>query len=440
MIYHHITELIGNTPLFEIDPSIHGLKHIKLYAKLELFNPFGSVKDRIAWGMIRDDIAEIQRDHKTILESSSGNTAKALQALASVFGVRFKTITNRIKVPEAKGVLQVLGAEIQELPGKSDCHDPNDPNDPVVFINREIQSDPNGVYFTKQYSNLKNLKTHYETTGEEIAKELASVDYFFAGLGTTGSSRGTAEKLKESNPNLATIGIAATKRDYIPGIRNGDEILEVGLFEPSFYEEIRYVDSTQAVNSTLELIKKTGILAGPTSGACYHAALEYLKEIDATLTETKNAVFIVCDRVEWYTSYIKERRPDLFPDQAIGIRACKLSDEEIEVVPTIEIADAEKWIKENNPMIVDIRGHQSFNTLRIPNSLNVPDSHLEQILYDGKPFDDTRPILFVCPVGKKSKTAAAHAMLHGYKAFSLNSGIMGWKSANMPLEASGPRG
>jgi cysteine synthase len=97
MIVKNITDLIGNTPLLEIDNSIHGLKNINLYAKLELFNPFGSVKDKTAWAMLREHIDEIKNSGQTVIESSSGNTAKAIQMICGINEIPFKIVTNRVR-------------------------------------------------------------------------------------------------------------------------------------------------------------------------------------------------------------------------------------------------------------------------------------------------------------------------------------------------------
>src|SRR5579871_3079436 len=114
MIVKHVTDLIGNTPMLEIDPSVHGLKNINLYAKLELLNPFGSVKDKTAWNMLRHDLEEIKAKGQTVIEASSGNTAKAIQVICSMHGIPFKIVTNRVRVREVKQVLQLLGTDIEE--------------------------------------------------------------------------------------------------------------------------------------------------------------------------------------------------------------------------------------------------------------------------------------------------------------------------------------
>lgn len=214
MIVKDVTQLIGNTPLLEIDPSIHGLKNINLFAKLELFNPFGSVKDKTAWNMLRHDLKSIKEKSQTVIESSSGNTAKALQMILSMHQIPFKIVTNRIMVKEVKQILQLIGTDIEELPGQSQCLDPSDPNDPQFIVEQIINSNPEKYFHTSQYTNDRNLEAHTLMTGKEIAQDLERVDYFFGGLGTTGSTRGTGTCLKEYNPELKNVGIIA-RRDIL---------------------------------------------------------------------------------------------------------------------------------------------------------------------------------------------------------------------------------
>ena len=200
MLYQHITELIGNTPLLRLDPARHGIEGVDLYAKLEYYNPFGSVKDRIAWGMLREDLAEITRRGQTLIEASSGNTAKALQVLAAMHGLRLRTLTNRTKVAEVRDLLELLGVELEELPGLSECPDPTVPDDVFSTIEKMMTERPGEFYHTSQYTNLANVRTHHDTTGQEIAEDLGEVDYLFGGLGTTGSTRGAATFLRAANP------------------------------------------------------------------------------------------------------------------------------------------------------------------------------------------------------------------------------------------------
>ena len=436
MLYKSVTELIGNTPLIEISKEITKLKNINVYAKCELYNPFGSLKDRAGYAMLKDEIQKLKENNMTVIESSSGNTAKAIQIICSMNGIPFKTVTNRIKIPETKEVLKVAGAEIEELPGLSECPDPTDPNDPVAYIERIVSENPNKYYHTNQYTNLKNPKVHYEHTGKEIYEDLGKVDYFFGTLGTTGSSRGTIEYLLEKNKNLKKIGIIAEKGDTIPGIRNKDEMYEVGIFNKSLYDEIVSVNSDEAVEEMLVLNRKCGILGGPTSGAAFKGTLKYLREIDDKLKEPANAVFIACDRMEWYMSYIKKRRPEIFDSEIKRETIRTLTEEDMKYAKTIDVNNAEEWIEKNNPIIIDLRGNLAYKNGHIANAINITDIFFEDLVDNGTPFSKENTILLVCSIGDKSKKFSSLLNKKGMNVYSLENGMIAWRENSFPLKRS----
>ena len=436
MLYKSVTELIGNTPLIEISKEITKLKNINVYAKCELYNPFGSLKDRAGYAMIKDEIQKLKENNMTVIESSSGNTAKALQIICSMNGILFKTVTNRIKIPETKEILKVTGAEIEELPGLSECPDPTDPNDPVAYIERIVSENPNKYYHTNQYTNLKNPKVHYEHTGKEIYDDLGKVDYFFGTLGTTGSSRGTIEYLLEKNKNLKKIGIIAEKGDTIPGIRNKDEMYEVGIFNKSLYDEIVLVNSEEAIEEMLVLNRKCGILGGPTSGAALKGTLKYLREIDDKLKEPANAVFIACDRMEWYMSYIKKRRPEIFDSEIKRETIRTLTEEDMKYAKTIDINNAEEWIEKNNPIIIDLRGNLAYKNGHIANAINITDVFFEDLVDNGTPFSKENSVLLVCSIGDKSKKFSSLLNKKGMNVYSLENGMTAWRENSLPLKSS----
>lgn len=436
MLYKNVTELIGNTPLIEISKEITRLKNINVYAKCELYNPFGSLKDRAGYAMLKDEIQKLKENNMTVIESSSGNTAKALQIICSMNGIPFKTVTNRIKIPETKEVLKVAGAEIEELPGLSECPDPTDPNDPVAYIERIVSENSNKYYHTNQYTNLKNPKVHYEHTGKEIYDDLGKVDYFFGTLGTTGSSRGTIEYLLEKNKNLKKIGIIAEKGDTIPGIRNKDEMYEVGIFNKSLYDEIVLVNSDEAIEEMLVLNRKCGILGGPTSGAAFKGTLKYLREIDDKLEEPANAVFIACDRMEWYMSYIKKRRPEIFDSEIKRETIRTLTEEDMKYAKTIDINNAEEWIEKNNPIIIDLRGNLAYKNGHIANAINITDIFFEDLVDNGTPFSKENSVLLVCSIGDKSKKFSSLLNKKGMNVYSLENGMIAWRENSFPLKRS----
>lgn len=436
MLYKSVTELIGNTPLIEISKEITKLKNINVYAKCELYNPFGSLKDRAGYAMLKDEIQKLKENNMTVIESSSGNTAKAIQIICSMNGIPFKTVTNRIKIPETKEVLKVAGAEIEELPGLSECPDPTDPNDPVAYIERIVSENPNKYYHTNQYTNLKNPKVHYEHTGKEIYDDLGKVDYFFGTLGTTGSSRGTIEYLLEKNKNLKKIGIIAEKGDTIPGIRNKDEMYEVGIFNKSLYDEIVLVNSDEAIEEMLVLNRKCGILGGPTSGAAFKGTLKYLREIDDKLKEPANAVFIACDRMEWYMSYIKKRRPEIFDSEIKRETIRTLTEEDMKYAKTIDVNNAEEWIEKNNPIIIDLRGNLAYKNGHIANAINITDIFFEDLVDNGTPFSKENTVLLVCSIGDKSKKFSSLLNKKGMNVYSLENGMTAWRENSLPLKRS----
>lgn len=436
MLYKSVTELIGNTPLIEISKEITKLKNINVYAKCELYNPFGSLKDRAGYAMLKDEIQKLKENNMTVIESSSGNTAKALQIICSMNGIPFKTVTNRIKIPETKEILKVTGAEIEELPGLSECPDPTDPNDPVAYIDRIVSKNPNKYYHTNQYTNLKNPKVHYEHTGKEIYDDLGKVDYFFGTLGTTGSSRGTIEYLLEKNKNLKKIGIIAEKGDTIPGIRNKDEMYEVGIFNKSLYDEIVLVNSDEAIEEMLVLNRKCGILGGPTSGAAFKGTLKYLREIDDKLKEPANAVFIACDRMEWYMSYIKKRRPEIFDSEIKRETIRTLTEEDMKYAKTIDVNNAEEWIEKNNPIIIDLRGNLAYKNGHIANAINITDIFFEDLVDNGTPFSKENTILLVCSIGDKSKKFSSLLNKKGMNVYSLENGMTAWRENSLPVKRS----
>ena len=433
MIYNSILEHIGNTPLLKIDPTVHGLTNVTLYAKLELFNPFGSVKDRIAWNMIKDHADEIMRDHKTILEMSSGNTAKALQMIAGTLGVPFKTITNRIRIPEVRDILHLTGAIIEELPGTSDCHDPADPNDPMMYIHREALRIPGGSFVPSQYDNPDNTAAHYAGTGTEIARDLGSVDYLFGGLGTSGSTRGIRQRLIEINPDIKTVGVVAERGDYIPGIRDRNELQDVGIFDSSLYQDIVPASSRDAIDGMLKLIRRVGIMAGPTSGAVFSSLCAYLQERKHTFKRPQSVVFVVCDRAEWYISYVKERYPAVFGSFATDKKVWqRYSKTVLDSVPTI--APLELSVSLDSFLVIDTRSPLAFRLQHIPESLNMPEAILEDLITSPSPLPKNRPLVLVCPRGEKTIPFAAYLRERGYDARSLEGGIVGWRDSGGMLK------
>lgn len=413
MIYQNIFELIGKTPMIEINNKKIFSENLKIYAKLEYLNPFGSLKDRIAWEMVKEEIQNWQKNNKTIIENSSGNTAKALAIIAKIFKIPFKIITNRITFPEKKDVLKILDAEIQELPGKSQCLDPNDPYDPQFFIEKEIEKNPNKYIFTNQYFNLKNVTAHLKTA-EEIDKDLnGKIDYFISGVGTAGSTLGIKKYFQSKNKKIKLIGVIAEKGETIPGIRNEKELYSVGHFKKENYDEIITISPDEATKAALELIYDYGIITGPTGGASFAA----IKKRFFNFKEKANIVFLACDRFEFYLSYFKKMLPQLFE---------KNNNDQIKIDNSVKInkTNFNKIIKEKNNIIIDIRSNFAYKINHIENSINIPETYLEEIVEKNlEIFPKNLNLIFICPTGERSLKYASYFKKKGYKAYSLEGGI-----------------
>jgi len=433
MIYKNIFQLIGNTPIVEVSPSIHRLENVTLYSKLEYYNPFGSLKDRMAWEMIKEYLPDLEKNKKIVIENSSGNTAKALQVIASVYGSHLKTITNRIKNPEKKMILQLLGAQVEELPGKSQCYDPSDPNDPLVHVEREVASHPDRYVYTNQYFNEKNVQAHYQGTGKEIITELGSVDYFFSGLGTTGSTKGITKALKEANGTTRSVGVISSATDTIPGIRNAKEMFEVGLFDTKVYDEFIEMNSQEAIDGSLALIRKAGILVGPTGGAAYQAILKYFT--DNPSKNPVKVIFLACDRFEWYLSYYQERRPELFGEKAKPDSLKSYTDEDNTDI-NLSPVEVNSLSQNADTLVIDIRSNIAYKVGHISESINIPEDSLEQMLDRAKPFPKNKKIIFACPNGDRSKRLASYSQKQGYQAYSLEGGILSWRTQGLLLETT----
>jgi cysteine synthase B len=427
MIIHQMTDLIGNTPLLKIDPAVTGLKNIDVYAKLEMMNPFGSVKDRTAWGMIKDDIDHIKEADKTIYENSSGNTGKSLQAIASIYGLKFQLVSALANVREQREVMQIQGAKLQEVVGASDCYDPTDPNDPQHMLERTARANPGGVYFTSQFTNERNADYHEQTTGTEIINDLGTVDFYYSGLGTAGSSLGVIRKLRKTNPDCIAIGVTCKSNQFIPGIRSLNQLHETKLFIKSIYNSFIEISSQDAIDGLLTLSRKCGVLCGPSSGASYSALIKHLKTIDGILTTRKKAVFIVCDRMEWYISYLRDHRPSLFGEPEHENSLSRFNSTDIKDVPSIPPATLESWRIQEQPIIIDMRAPDSFDLIHIPRSINMPQHLLEKWIDGHNPFTSGQKVLLICAVGERSRHLAAYLNSLGAQAYNLDGGIMAWR-------------
>lgn len=439
MIYDSVDQLIGNTPLLRISSHVTGLKNIDLFAKMEMLNPFGSVKDRVAKALLNEVLPSAVEKNQTIVEASSGNAAKALAALCGLHGLNFRTVTNRIKQPEIRQILQTLDANIQELPGISDCPDPSDPDDFTVIAANLAKQEPNKYHYTDQYFNPENLQMHYGTTGKEILNDLKHVDFYFGFLGTCGSSMGIGQYLIDNEQETELWGVVTNPGHYIPGGRTKSELWEVGFYRQKFFKGILTEDEQSAIDGMLTLNRECAVLCGPTAGATFSATLKKLKEVDASYDDCetkKNAVFLACDRVEPYISYLQQYRPEIFTQQGDTTktplkRIANLSIEDLELVDQVTPAKLQEKINfnDNSLRIIDMRGNYAFSRGHIEGAINIFEESLTQLIEDGPIFGEKDEVVLCCPQGTHSVKYAAFLIQQGIRASNLKGGLIGWRNA-----------
>lgn len=292
MIYRNILEMIGNTPMVRINNLIDN-DRIEVLAKIEGVNPGGSIKDRIALKMIEEAESDgTLTKGKTIIEATSGNTGIALAMIGAIKGYMVEVVMSEAVSVERRKMIGAFGAKIV-------LTDAQKGTDGAIMMVRELVEDNPGKYFhTDQFSNKHNKLAHYETTAREIIEQTGGeLDYFVSSIGTSGTLMGVASYLKKHNPNIKIISAEPVKGHYIQGLKNMEEALVPGIYDPSLLDEIIMVDSEEAFAVVRELAKKEGLLLGMSSGAAMLAVIKLAKRI-----ETGRIVTIFPDRGEKYLS------------------------------------------------------------------------------------------------------------------------------------------
>ena len=281
-----ILDYIGNTPLVQVEDNI--------FAKIEGFNPGGSIKDRIALNMILEaEKKGILKKGDIIVEPTSGNTGVALSMVGAMRGYKVSLLMPKTTSPEKIKMIRAFGGEvilIESIKWRKDVIDD---------IKERIKKGEN-IIFLNQYENVMNPQAHYKTTAREILKQMKGkrIDFFVAGMGTGGTITGIGKKLKEKYPKIKIIGVEPKIGETIEGLRSLKEGFVPPILNLELIDEIYDLESIKAEKARKELALEKGILVGPSSGA----ALCISKEIAKNNPEA-NILTIFPDRGERYLYY-----------------------------------------------------------------------------------------------------------------------------------------
>ncbi len=278
-----ILQRIGNTPLHEL--SSYSSENIKFYAKLEWYNPFGSVKDRAAYWMIKDAEKKgfLVKDKSIVIEPTSGNTGIALAGIAASMGYKVEIVIPEKVSAETKRILRNLGATLHETSDDL-CPRVGAGTDQSIALATAIAKPRSDIYYMpNQYENESNFLAHYESTGPEIWEQSnGQVTHFFTGCGTGGTITGTGTFLKEKNENLKVIAIQAQQNHLLQGLRNFEESSMPDLFKrrEDIVDDWMTATNQDSFNAVKELLEKEGLFVGPSSGSVMSCMLKYSKKID----------------------------------------------------------------------------------------------------------------------------------------------------------------
>ncbi|MHA7647523.1 cysteine synthase family protein [Nitrosopumilus sp. S4] len=275
---------VGNTPLVKLDSLSHN--STDYFAKLEGHNPFGSVKDRAAYWMIKDgeERGILTKGKSIIIEPTSGNTGIALTGIANVLGYKVEIVIPEKASNETKDIIRNLGAKVFETSDDL-CPKVGAGTDQSIALATSIASSrPDTYYSPNQYANEANFKGHYVGTGPEIWKQTeGKVTHFFTGVGTGGTITGIGTFLKEKNPNIKIIGCQPQQNHLIQGWRNFEESAKPDLFlkRESVVDDWISVDNSEAFSVVKEVFDKDRLLISPSSAAVYACMKKYPIDGDA---------------------------------------------------------------------------------------------------------------------------------------------------------------
>ncbi|HLU65515.1 MAG TPA: pyridoxal-phosphate dependent enzyme [Kofleriaceae bacterium] len=428
------------TPIVRLNRVVP-FRHATVYAKLEWYNPFGAVKDRVAASMIRDaEERGLLGQVNKLVEPTSGNTGMGLAMIGNARGYSLTTPLSSGIPEEKRAVLRFFGVEVIEL-SDTLCPAPGAPEGAMAKA-AEI-AEAADFHQLNQYVNEANPGAHYRTTGPEIWRQTGGrVTHFVAGLGTCGTITGTGRFLKEKNPAVKVLGVHPQEGHDIPGVRSLIQLKLTDFYRPDEYDGQIECSDEEAFEMCLRLNREESIIAGPSSGMALAGGLKMIPDEPGVV-----AVVIFPDNVFKYSTSMPRHFPRMFPAPAEGEEAAPASDgpsgltlqalldnarrssDVIDVGQMEELLDADP-----RPVVVDVRTGEEFASEHIEGSINIPLAELAAGA-PGLPADLSAPIVTVCNVGRLSLSGMLVLKSLGYTSVrNLMGGLNAWMAEGMPLE------
>jgi cysteine synthase/rhodanese-related sulfurtransferase len=424
-VYDSILDMLSNednpTPIVRLN-RITPYKHTKVYAKLEWYNPFGAVKDRVAANLVRD-AEEKGIKLENLVEPTSGNTGMGLAMISNAKKLKF-TATLSLAIPVEKwAALRAFGAKLVELADDL-CPMPGAPEGAMQKAT-EMGKQP-GWHQLNQYKNPANPDAHFRTTGPEVWKQTeGKITHFVAGLGTCGTITGGGRFLKSKNGSVKVLGVHPAEGHDIPGVRSLKALKLTDFFLPKEYDGIQEIGNEEAYRMCKRLNQEESIIAGPSSGMALAGAFKLVPDEPGAV-----CVVMFPDNVFKYTGSLRKHLPELFPaepGQAPPPPPPSASD-------VAEHDEAVRLVQEG-ALLLDVRGPGEYQGGHIAEAVNIPLQSIQAGPVQGLPADKSAPIVTICGVGKRSMAALQLLKAQGHeKVKSIRGGMQAWVMEGRPLK------
>ena len=426
-VFDSVTDMLSSaenpTPIVRLN-RVTPFKHTQVYAKLEWYNPFGAVKDRVAANLLRD-AEEKGLTLSNLVEPTSGNTGMGLAMLANTRRVSFTACLSLAIPAEKRAALRIFGAKLIEL-NDDLCPLPGAPEGAMQKAT-DMGNQP-GWHQLNQYKNPANPDAHFRTTGPEVWRQTqGKITHFVAGLGTCGTITGTGRFLKSKNKDVKVLGVHPADGHDIPGVRSLKALKLTDFFLPKEYDGMQEVGNQEAYALTKRLLLEESIIAGPSSGMALAGAFKLVPDVPGGI-----CVVIFPDNAFKYTGSFRKHLPELFPADA----AAPAAPPPTSASDVAEHEEAVALVKKG-ALLLDVRTPGEFAGPHIAEAVNLPLQAIQAGPVQGLPADKGASIVTICGIGKRSMAALQLLKQQGFtNVKSIRGGMQAWMSEGRPMRLS----